>query len=163
MSICGTCPSFTHSHKKALKMGIASQREASGGTVCCFWALLGLYFLEALRVPVIKVSHVRSLWCPPLHFLPEKEYLQSILGQVASASQDGPTRKTALSPGQGRARQGRASKVNQKETKCLESRVKRLSEAEGNELSKFYPKANSFLSQCKLVVDEVSLSAVTFS
>lgn len=37
-----------------------------------------------------------------------------------------------------------------------------MSEAEGNELSKFYPKANSFLSQCKLFVDKVSLSEVTF-
>lgn len=97
---------ITHSHRRARTTGIASQREASGGTVCCLWALLGLYILEVPRVPVIKVSHVRSLWCPPLQFLPEKVHLQPILSQVASASQDGPTWKTALSPGQGRAGQG---------------------------------------------------------
>lgn len=40
--------------------------------------------------------------------------------------------------------------------------MKTISEAEGNELSKFLSQSKLLLSQCKLVVDEGSLSAVTF-
>lgn len=93
-------------------MEIASQREASGRTVYCLWALMGLYLLEAPRVlrvmSVSKASHLSSLWFLLSSFSQRRcylpltrlrwAYLDDCSGPKAGQDRAGPSKSIEKSP-----------------------------------------------------------------